>query len=109
MIGECIARILAGAILSTTPPPPATYEDVAPIIQAKCAACHFGAALDLSSYPFYYYKTDDQQEIVRAMMERVRLAADDWLRMPTRNAPGLAEAEMRLMESWAAGVLSTKR
>jgi len=84
---------------------PPTYADVAPIFQNKCAICHRSPALDLSAFPFTYFRTTDQKQMVQEFLRRMRLPSENWGRMPTRNAIGMSEAEIEVIQQWLDGGL----
>jgi hypothetical protein len=95
----------------------ATYDDIAPILSARCVMCHAGptapAGLQLDSYagitkgsrngPVAVAGNPAGSELLR------RLKGERQPRMPMTGPPFLSEPEIKLFERWVAGGLKAGR
>lgn len=114
-LARVLAALVAGAALAAGARAirAQTYEDLAPILSARCAMCHSGAAaaagLALDSLegllkgsrngPVVVAGAPDKSELMR------RLTGKSQPRMPMTGPPFLSDDEIRRFERWVAAGL----
>jgi uncharacterized membrane protein len=74
---------------------PVAFEDVAPVIEERCATCHSGASAPLG------VRLETREEI-EARAEDIRRLAVVTRAMPPGNSTGMTEEERDLLAAWAA-------
>jgi uncharacterized membrane protein len=74
---------------------PVTFEQIAPVVQERCATCHAGASAPLG----VQLETRDQ---IEARMDDIERQAVLTRAMPPGNATGMTEAERELLGAWIA-------
>lgn len=79
---------------------PVTYADVKPLLDSKCSICHKGPFLDTSVFPFTFYASQNQAEIVGEFIRLMKLPEDDWDRMPPKNGPSISQQDIQKLEAW---------
>jgi mono/diheme cytochrome c family protein len=109
--GGYLAALVAAALLSTPAAGAATYDDLAPILAARCVMCHTGEAaplgLRLDSYDALV-KGSQKGPVAKAGdaagSELIRrLKGQSQPRMPMTGPPFLSDQEVALFEGWIAG------
>ena len=95
LVGSCFLYANCESVLK-----PVVYNDIRPILDAKCSVCHRGPFLDTSSFPFKYDQQTDQKAIVQAFLGRMLLEENNWLKMPPRNGVPMKKEEIALIEDW---------
>jgi uncharacterized membrane protein len=75
-----------------------SYSDVAPTILRKCAVCHKGPVLDLTTYPLYSQTFPTPRGLATEIVRRLRL--DGWKKMPPVNGAPLTADEQAALEKW---------
>ena len=74
---------------------PVTFEQVAPVIQERCATCHSGASAPLG----VQFETREQ---IEARVDDIERQAVLTRAMPPGNATGMTQAERDLLAAWIA-------
>ena len=73
-----------------------SFEQIAPVIAARCAPCHSGASAPLG----IHFETRDQLE---SRIDDIERQAVQTQAMPPGNQTGMTDGERELLASWIAG------
>ena len=77
-------------------------EAMVRLVRERCASCHRGPFLDLSTYPFFSDAFPTEKALLAESLRRARLQG--FRRMPPVNYPPLTEAEIALLDRYVASL-----
>ncbi len=98
-LGACgtPAAPICPAVSSLCPSPSPAYADVAPIIQTRCAPCHFPGGTEASVHLFQTYAEIKAPGVQIDMLTQLRACP---VKMPPAGSPPLTDDELSTLVAW---------